>query len=253
MKHSLTLVIPDIQAPTNLPLEGIYKFVKKVKPNEIVFIGDCVNFDSISTFKNDPEKIADLQVECDAIKKIFGEFRKAAGPKCKMVLTEGNHEQRLQKFKNVFNGIASLQALTIPKLFELKKYNIEFYKYGTYYKKGNLLFYHGTIVRGHSSYTAKAEFDKHGCSGISGHTHRLGSYYKTDMKGTHGWWEIGNLCDPEKMCYTTGMMNWQNGFALVYFYKSYQRFQVHLIPILDNFFIHDGYAYHLDGKVEKLK
>jgi len=67
--------------------------------------------------------------------------------------------------------LSDLRCMKLKELLELDKFNIEFKKTFTFRK---VLFKHGNIVRQHSSYSAKAEMDKEGTSGASGHTHRLG-------------------------------------------------------------------------------
>ena len=74
---------------------------------------------------------------------------------------------------------------------------------------GNFLITHGDLIRAHSSYTAKGMSDKYGGSGIHGHTHRLGSYYRKNYFGIYGWWENGCLCDLNPDWITNP--NWQQG------------------------------------------
>jgi hypothetical protein len=63
-----------------------------------------------------------------------------------------------------------------------------------------------------------------------GHSHRLGVYYQTNVRGVHASYENGCLCDlkPEYVNYP----NWQQGFSVVSVDDG-GWFNVQQIPILN--------------------
>ena len=108
------------------------------------------------------------------------------------------------------------------------------------YKKFMVL--HGTVVRKHSAYSAKAHFENLGKSSFNNHTHRLGSYYKTDEGGTHVAVECGCMCTLSPK-YIDGIPNWQQGFAVIYLNKKTNWYQHFLVPIIEHRFIWNGVKY----------
>lgn len=115
---------------------------------------------------------------------------------------------RLERYLKKHPELYSLDALKLPNLLGLDKFNIEYKDKG--FKLGSLKIIHGTIVRKYSGYTARAEMEKHDCSGISGHVHRLAIYYKRTPTRDLMWAESGCLCDlnPEYI----DCPSWTQGF-----------------------------------------
>ena len=128
--------------------------------------------------------------------------------------------------------ISSLEALTMENLLHLKELNIQYKDQFANVKLHQFLVEHGSVVRQQSAYTARAMLEKRGMSGISGHTHRMGAHYLTNMAGSYAWFENGCLCDlhPD---YVVGQPNWMNGFSIGHFKKSNNRFNIEQIPIVD--------------------
>ena len=134
---------------------------------------------------------------------------------------------RLERYLKKHPELYSLDALKLPNLLDLKKYNIEYSDKGI--KLGSLKIIHGTIVRKFSGYTARAEMEKNDCSGISGHTHRLAVYYKRTPSRDLMWAESGCLCDlnPEYI----DNPSWNQGF--LYGYVEKDSFSIMPVPIVD--------------------
>jgi len=153
-------------------------------------------------------------------------------PNTRIIMVESNHDKRLQKYLNSqASELSVLDCLNLKELMGLDTFNIEYKKFFIFKK---VLFKHGNIVRQHSGYTARAEMLKEGTSGSSGHTHRLGSHYKTLRGGKYVWVEGGCLCDPKKAEYIEGTANWQQGVTGFDFPKGSKRFYPFIIPIIDS-------------------
>jgi len=89
---------------------------------------------------------------------------------------------------------------------------------------------HGNVVRKRSGYTATAELEKSGVSGVSAHTHRLGHIYKTNFGGMFGWVEAGCLCSLKPEYLEGEKADWQHGLAYGFFERGDKRFVVHETP-----------------------
>lgn len=141
------------------------------------------------------------------------------------VAITGNCE-RIQRYLKKHPELYSLDALKLPNLLGLDKFNIEYSDKGI--KLGSLKIIHGTIVRKFSGYTARAEMEKNDCSGISGHTHRLAVYYKRTPSRDLMWAESGCLCDlnPEYI----NDPSWNQGF--LYGYVEKDSFSIMPVPIV---------------------
>lgn len=231
-------VINDVHVPfqNNTMIEGVVNLLEDEQPDEIILNGDMVDFYDLSSFDKDPSRIDNLQNELDILSAMLHIFRSAC-PDAKITYVVGNHEDRLRKYLwKKAPALNSLRSLKLEEILKTDELGISLVKK---YVLNGFTFVHGEIVRQHSSYSAKAEYDKRNCSGMSAHVHRLGVYYKTTSSGTFGWWENGCGCnlDPEYV----EEPNWQNGFAMVYFDDN--AFDVHQIYVNKGKFRFNGKVY----------
>ncbi len=204
------------------------RFVLDNPPDQIIINGDLHDFYKLSKFDKDPNRIESLQKEIDVVTGFLDNLCICASG-AKIFFIEGNHEHRLRKYMwRKAEALASLKCLELPELLKLNELRIKHIPYGEGVTVGKIFVYHGTIVRQDSSYTAKAEFLKNGCSGMSGHTHRDGKYVKRNRAGQFAWWENFCMCklDPE---YVDGIANWSQGFSLIHSVGSKQYVeQIHI-------------------------
>jgi len=217
-------------------LHGVYRFINDFKPDQVIMLGDHVDFYALSKFDKNPDRIKTLQKEIDVLHYHLKELRKVHPNPKSIIYLRGNHEYRLIKYLWKNPEIISLRNINnIEGLLELKKFNVD---YKLNYNLHGLLIKHGDIVRKHSGYTAKSEFDNEGTSGISAHSHRLSSHYITNRSGSHAWYEMGHLCDESAAEYMEGKIpNWQKGFGYMIYNRRKRIWSVVQIPIIDNAFI----------------
>jgi UDP-2,3-diacylglucosamine pyrophosphatase LpxH len=229
-----SIFLSDLHVPfeQKKSLKVVDSFMSWFKPDKIYLMGDIVDFYAVSSFDKDPERITSLQEDINKAHKILKGIR-ACNPKADIMYIEGNHEHRLQKYLWKHPEISSLDALSITNLLMLTELKIAYVNQFESFKYHKFLVEHGSVVRQQSAYTARAMLEKRGMSGISGHTHRMGAHYLTNMSGSYAWFENGCLCDlhPE---YVVGQPNWMNGFSIGYFRKQGNRFNIEQIPIVDN-------------------
>lgn len=220
-------------------------FLFEQQPDMVLYPGDMGDFYQISKFDKNPERANHLQGDLDSTAALFRRQR-ALMPNARMIFELGNHEDRLRRYLwSNSPALASLRSLTIPELYGLKENEVECVDYEEgILINGVLMVSHGDLIRAHSAYTAKGMSDKHGGSGIHGHSHRLGSYYKRNRFGIYGWWENGCLCDLDPDYVSNP--NWQQGFSLVHFKKD--RFWVEQMQIINRKFMYAGKVYGSGGK-----
>lgn len=217
------------------------RFLKWFKPNRVFILGDLVDFYQLSRFDKDPERIEDLQADIDAAVRVLAMIRRSVGPRCEVVFFEGNHEVRLRKWLWNHPEVASLRAIQLEELLQLKSLNIKLVRALEPYDYHGFAIEHGDIVRKHSGYTARGMMEKCGVSGISGHTHRLGAHYLTNRGGDFVWYENGCLCDrnPDYVKFP----NWQQGFSVGWFKKNNHRFTIEQVCIPDGKCVYQGHEF----------
>lgn len=222
------VVLSDIHFPyhDDKALKAVYKFLEQHPVDTIILNGDILDFYDVSSFDKDPDRINSLQSEINMAEKFFGKLRKLS-PNSRIIFVKGNHCSRLERYLKKHPELYSLDALKLPNLLGLDKFNIEYKDKG--FKLGSLKIIHGDMVRKFSSYTARGELEKHDSSGISSHTHRGGVYYYRTPERYLAWFESFCLCDlnPEYI----DEPNWQQGFLYGYIEKD--SFAVTPIPIVD--------------------
>lgn len=197
--------------------------VKHLKPHRLVCLGDLVDCYAISAFDKNPERRGSFQADLDAASAFLARLTDAA-PRAERFLLEGNHEDRLRRLlwrmteeqREVLGLRKVRQATTWPEMLDLGEHDWHFVPALGQAKRRLLrkvITKHGSVVRRWSAHSAKAEWERYGKSGISGHTHRLGLFYARDYNGSHVWAEAGCTCDlsPE---YVEDPA-WQQGFLIV--------------------------------------
>jgi hypothetical protein len=230
-KRETVLTLSDFHAPfeDKKAVSVALKFTEYLKP-KIIVVHEVMDFYALSRFDKDPARKLSLQRDLDRGKAILKAIRKSS-PGSRIILLESNHSKRLKSYlSSRAEELSCLKCLQIEELLGLKPLRIDFLPSFVF---RDVLFKHGSIIRPHSSYTAKAELDKEGMSGVSGHTHRLGMHFKTLRGGKYVWIESGCLCRTDKVEYISGTANWQNGVSVVQFRKGSRHYYPTVIPIID--------------------
>lgn len=220
------------------------KLAKHIQPTYIHYLGDIIDFYAISKFDKKPWLIANMQSELDIVAYMF-QYHASIFNKSKSIYHLGNHEDRLRRYLwSIAKELSQLRCLELPALLGLDKLGIEMVDYEEGTLINNLFMaVHGNIVRKNSSYTARGMMEKHGGSGIAGHSHRLGSHFKRNRFGEYGWWENGCLCDlnPDYV----QQPDWQQGVSVVEFLNG--RFFVEQIPIIKGKCVYGGKLFEADN------
>lgn len=209
MKKFVT--ISDVHFPfqKEKAINSVKEFVRNHKVDEIILLGDIVDFYDLSSFDKNPNRINCLQIELDLVKQFLTSLREE-NPKAKITYIVGNHEDRLRRYIWSHTELHTLSCLDLKSLLGLEELDIQLLdNYTTY----GILFTHGSVVRKFSGYSAKEELTINDCSGISGHTHRLGMVWRSTPSRDMVWIENGCLCDKEQCEYMDRLPDWQLGFT----------------------------------------
>lgn len=244
----LIVVTGDQQAPFHD--ERLHElfciWLEENEPDQLVALGDKVDFPDISRHRLDPENTATVN-ECIQVGyNIFRDYRTAA-PNTEMDFMPGNHDERI---RNILLDKPSVQplygvkqadtdegegsaVLTLPHLLRLDELGINYhdplgaYDLAQINLSDKLAVRHGWIARQGSGVSALATLEHLGYSVIVGHTHRQSIVYKTthDIDGqptTLTAAEAGCMCRINQQTISgrkwpnfTVMPDWVQGFSTV--------------------------------------
>ena len=225
-------------------LKNLVSFIKSFKPDEVVTIGDEIDFNTISRFADGtPEAYEQtLGDDRDAAVQILYDLQVTH-------MVRSNHSDRLYtKIMLKIPSFLSLPELRFEKFMRLDELGITYHRSAFNIAPGWVAV-HGdhTPLKMHGGLSALEAARRYGKSVISGHTHRMGrSSYTEAINGRRGrilhGVEVGNLMDMSKANYVKGYANWQSGFAIMYVKDN--NVQVDLIYIeKDGTFIVAGKRY----------
>lgn len=210
-------------------------YCKSIQP-DVIIVDEVHDFYDLSKFDKNPERVNGTQDEIDIATTYFKQLREAC-PDSRIILLESNHLDRLRRLLwKDGKAISGLRCLQVEKVLELAENKMEYMRH--FFFRG-VLFKHGDLVRKYSAYTAKGEYEKEGCAGASGHTHRLGVHFTTKRGGSYCWVEGGCLCDlhPE---YIKGVPDWQHGITRFTFERDGTQYFPQAIPIINGKLISGG-------------
>ena len=191
-RDSLTLVAGDAQVPFHDP-EAIDLFQEEVvatQPDNIVFVGDMIDLQSMSKFGTRPEWVGATQDAIDEYHNVLAQTR-ANAPNSRIYVVHGNHEQRMDNYvrknalevlglrrANMSNELAVLTLQNLVRYDDLEVESIDGYPNGTLWLEDNLKFTHGTNVAKGGSNAAKYLREERETT-VYGHTHRMELAYRT--------------------------------------------------------------------------
>lgn len=191
-RDSLTLVAGDAQIPFHSP-EAVDMFQEQVlrhQPDNVIFVGDMVDLQSMSRFGTRPEWVGATQSAIDEYHNVLAQTR-ANAPNSNIYVVHGNHEQRLDDYvrknamevlglrrANMKNELAVLTLQNLVRYDDLEVQSIDGYPNGTLWLEDNLKFIHGTGTRKGGS-NAASYLGKERETTVYGHSHRMELAYRT--------------------------------------------------------------------------
>lgn len=205
--------------------------IDRIDCHRVVLNGDINDFFQLSRFNTSLERLDHLQEEIDEANAFRRRLREVAGDAI-IDETEGNHDERIRTFvQRNAKALHTLDAIKPNKLFCYDELEINWHPGAGFLLRPEFLVKHGTLLRSECPNTAKAELMAANISGISGHTHRLGTYRRAGY-AQRQWTEQGGLMrmDPD---YVIGIPNWTQGMCIGEFSTSTSSFRIHEVPAVD--------------------
>lgn len=239
--NEIALIIGDMHFGVHCEktLNVFYEVVRETKPAKIILNGDTLDLLAVSKYTKDPRYTHGIMDEINA----FWDFLKiihdiTANYNTEILETNGNHsgngiEGRWWRYFSTSNEIKEI--LKIPHVAKALSYTETFHPKWEWSRlklveadednpsivqlPGELFIFHSDIARKNGGMSARGNFEKHGVSSITNHTHRIGSTMQRAPKfGTrpekiYKNYENGCACKLNPTYVTSA--NWQNGFSIV--------------------------------------
>jgi predicted phosphodiesterase len=236
------VVVSDLQAPYHDvgATTALAAFIKAYKPDEVVSVGDEIDFPQISRWEKGGagEWAYDIGKHRDITVRLLESL------KIKHI-SRSNHSDRLyNKIKYAAPGFLGLPELEIEKFLKLDQLGIEYHKQ-PYELAPNWILVHGDEgnVQPTAGSTALGLAKRAGASVVCGHTHRMGLTHWTQSWGgkskTVWGLEVGHLMNLKHARYIkAGLFTWQQGFGILY--VNGKTVTPHLVPIINKSFTVDG-------------
>lgn len=238
------VVASDIHFPYESEAWELFlDLLPSLKPDKIMLLGDVVDFYPISHFMTDPQRRFAIQDDLDHSVKQLKRLRKAA-PDSDLLVREGNHELRLQKY--LFTKAAELSGLHCLQLPELLKFSelgvTKYLRNSDKFRIGRLWYLHGNEIATGYVHPARGLFQKLSVNAICGHVHKFDRHSSKALGGKErGAWTNACLCTlTPDYAYNP---QWDNGFTKID-YVSDGLFDVSQIKFFNHkgslSVIHDG-------------
>lgn len=226
--------------------EVVKQYAKSVRWDEIVIIGDFLDFNCISSHNKENLRSVERQriaKDYKAGNKILDEIQEI----CKKVtLIEGNHEYRMTRLLDLYPALEGMTE--VEKGLRLKERGMTYVKFwskGELYKIGKATFGHGLYTNdGH----AKKHVIQYGENFFYGHTHDVQSYSQT-LRGknkTIVGQSLGCLCKYDLPYMHGRPSKWMQAFGIFRIQKN-GFFNYEVVRIFEHSFISP------EGKLFKYK
>jgi len=216
-------VFGDVHVPyhNNTALTAYLQWLQKQNPTVIFINGDLADFHTLSRFEKDP-KARSVFEEREAVLQFFGVLRRLF-PKARIILKQGNHDERLEKYLRVkAPELLDLEELEYENIFKLDNYGIEMVKDKRIVRIGHLSVLHGheypTPVIGPVN-AARGLFLRAKASSLVNHHHQVSEHSEGNIKGEMiTCWSLGCLCELHPAY--APINKWSHGGAFVELWKN---------------------------------
>jgi len=187
---------------------AVERFLDNFEPDITVWNGDIADFYSISMFDKNPQRAFTFADEISELGALISPYP-ARWPGNHYFIM-GNHEHRLEWYLKKNPELSGL--VDLDSLLHLKDRGFTLMPYGGVLDYLGFAITHGTRYSSIPNGTARMHKDMIGGSGVVGHSHRMGQWTYTDMRGTHTFYESGCLCRLDPDYIRQRPPNWQQGF-----------------------------------------
>jgi hypothetical protein len=256
MTNKRICIVSDIQAPFHArkAVKALIRFIGDWKPDEVVLIGDCLDFPQPSRWNKNTrgefegnifEDVKLFQRDVlDPLRKVYD------GP---IGMHEGNHDERPRTYLAKYSpALAGTKAFNIETLLDFDGYGVKllpvFYDIapGWLSTHGHLGGISLSRIAGNTALNAARKFGK---SVVIGHTHRQGisshvAGYGGKISSQLTGMEVGHLMDQRQAAYLKyATANWQMGFGILTVESGYVKPE--LVPISRGRFTVDGVTWEV--------
>lgn len=250
------VVVSDLQYPYHdrKAVNGVISFIRDWQPEEVVLIGDCLDFPQPARWSKDSraEFEGSIFEDSETFKeRVLTPLRDGyAGP---IGMHEGNHDLRPREYLEKYApALSGSKAFHIENLISLADFEIAllptFYDIApgwisTHGHRGQISL---SRIGGNTALNAARKFGK---SIVMGHTHRLGvlshtSGYDGKVTSQLTGMEVGNLMNMKLAHYLKqGTANWQQGFGILT--VDGQHVKAETVPITRGRFTVDGHTWEI--------
>lgn len=243
------IFVPDIHFPFHdkKSLDTVYAFTEWFQPDVFTQLGDLVDFYDLSFYDKDPMRLSSLQLEVEMARNFWQKIHNLC-PDAKKFMKEGNHEDRFYRFLCKNPAIAALDDLSLPKIFRLDKYGVEYSHFR------DLLFFNDNLMVLHGQWASrKTAASKHleelGVNCVFGHTHRASTASKKNFGVDITALECGFLGDMGEgfsfMGASTG--DWRQAIGIGYYDSESKSWQLELLPIKNHKIFYGGKVFKASG------
>lgn len=242
-----TVLLPDIHHPhiDDRVMEALNQFIFDYCPNELVYMGDQMSLDCISSWN----KKKPLLKEGQRLLKDYENFDKdilqihenLTTKNTKKTFMIGNHEERVNWYVEEHPELENL--IDIDRNLNLTERGYKIIPFNGIYKLGKLSVIHGFYW---NKYHAAKTLEAFEGNVVYGHVHNPQMYAKVspiDRKGYHTATALGCLCNIKPDYKKNAPNFWQNGFAIVEHLPATGFFNLTPITIIEGSFMFGGKYY----------
>src|SRR5579885_506194 len=247
-KAKRVLVLPDIHLRPSLngvpsgedieTLSSVQRYVARYKWDEVVQIGDLIDFDCISSHNAHKLRVIEgrrIQKEYDYGNRWLDSWQKATGG-AEWTILEGNHCERVERYIDANPALEG--SLEFDKQLQLKQRGIRWVRFwtkGEIYSIGNAHFIHGQHT---NKYHAEKTAAEYGVCVFYGHTHDVMCVPKS-LRGADKsilGQSLGCLCRYDQPYMRGRPSKWQQAFGVFHFQPD-GFFNHYVVNIFDHKFI----------------
>ena len=246
MSVKLTVLVPDPHVPRHnrKAVDAVLSFMEDNPVDRLVFLGDFLNFDSLSTHRRYEEQ-SDTIADCfRAGNMLLDEFERVIPSQASKDYFLGNHEDRLDTLLlnpgdrrvEAFKGLTS-----VDDGLRLTERGYQIIPYGDTLQLGKIYITHGwTAAVTHARQVAV----KAGENIVYGHTHDVQVYTHHSLKNRPRMAaSVGCLCDLDPRWMKGAPNKWVHGFGVLYHWGTQGMFSLYPVVIVNGKFVWAGKLY----------
>lgn len=219
LPHGVWGIMADLHIPFHerKPIDATLEWFRKIKVDGILFLGDLMDCEALGYWT--PTRRTDFMAEVEATLD-FLDYLKKAFPKAKIVIKQGNHEQRLKTyFQANAPQLIDMPTAEMGDILGCDRRGIKVLDDKQKITAGALHLLHGHEMRGGSTIVSPARwaFLKGLSCGVVAHWHKTSEVSPTTLDDTIlTCWSIGCLCNlhPDYNPYGN---QWNWGAAALYY------------------------------------